>query len=530
DEAERSADIAALLALLRALALYLAGLAVIALLGLTPAWSALLGAVLAWVALWVLWSGALGAPLRFQAAGEGPEARALAHTFHWGGVLLLWSAVCGTVVRGLSAFGYSGGDVIYGLQLLYAVAACAVVLVLVGYHGGPLAALPATGHVVGRLRGAARQANAVVAVLAVALLGTLIAGYANLSAFLASRLALTVLVAATAIWGHLRARALLSARLPVPAPDDADDEDDRLTDRAWVRRAVLMAAAVVIITIGAVLIGRVWGIRGWHVGQATDLLSRPVISVGGTPVSVVSVLQGMVVVALAMALGRWLRARLVGSAVLAMRYDAGVREAIGKVTYYAAVCAGAAIGLRVTGVQLTELAWFAGGMGIAIGFGSQHIASNFIAGIILTFDPSIDVGDYIEVGGQQGTILHISLRSTTIRTPDNRTAVIPNSSLISQNVVGSTQRNRRVRLLVDVVVAGDSDPDKVASVLKETALGTDGIVPQPPPEAWITKLAAANLTFQLAAWTDDCQHQDRIRGILTTAVGKALKENEIKVA
>ncbi|MGD8240366.1 MAG: hypothetical protein PVH68_17560, partial [Armatimonadota bacterium] len=67
DEAERSADIAALLALLRALALYLAGLAVIALLALTPAWSALLGAVLAWVALWVLCSGALGAPLRFQA-------------------------------------------------------------------------------------------------------------------------------------------------------------------------------------------------------------------------------------------------------------------------------------------------------------------------------------------------------------------------------------------------------------------------------------------------------------------------------
>ncbi|MFQ5809712.1 MAG: mechanosensitive ion channel family protein, partial [Armatimonadota bacterium] len=531
DETEGSADIVALLALIRAIALDRVGLAAIALLALTHAWSALLGTVLAWAALWVLWSGALGAALRFQAVGEGLEARALAHTFHWSGVLLLWSAVCGIVLRGLAAFGYSAGDVIYGLQLLYAVAACAVVLVLVGYHGGPLAALPATGHVLGRLRGAARQANAVAAVLAVALLGTLIAGYANLSVFFASRLALTVLVAAIAIWGHLRARALLSARLPIPAPDDASDEDDRLADRAWVRRAVLIGAAVVIIAIAAVLIGRIWGIRGWHVSQAIAFLSRPVISIGGTPISVVSVLQGMIVVALAMALGRWLRARLVRSAVLAMRYDAGVRHAIAKVTYYAVVVAGAALGFRVAGLELTAaLAVSAGIVGIAVGFGSQHIASNFIAGIILTFDRSIDVGDYIEVGGQQGTILQISLRSTTIGTPDNRTVIIPNSSLIGQNVVGTTQRDRRVRLLVDVAVAGDSDPDKVASVLKETALHTDGIIAEPPPEAWITKLAAANLTFQLAAWTDDPQHQDRIRGILTTAVGKALKENEIKVA
>jgi potassium efflux system protein len=188
------------------------------------------------------------------------------------------------------------------------------------------------------------------------------------------------------------------------------------------------------------------------------------------------------------------------------------------------------VGLHVAGLQLTALAVFAGMMGIAVGFGSQHIASNFIAGVILTFDRSTDVGDYIEVGGQQGTITQISLRSTTIRTPDNKTVVIPNSSLLNQNVVGTTQRDRRVRMLLDVIVAGDSDPDKVGSVLKQTALDTECILQDPTPEVWITKLAAANLTFQLAAWTDQPQHQDRIRGALTTAVGKALKDNEIAIA
>lgn len=526
---EQVADVAVLLALLRAAALYFVGLAVIALLRLEPAWFGLLATALAWVVIWLVWSGAVGAAVRLRAAGEDEEARALSHAYHWGGVLLLWSAVCVTLLRGLSLFQYSAADVIYALQLVYGLVACPLVLILVACHGGPLTALPAGRRLVGYLRRAAGEVNPTVAVVAVALLGALLVGYANLAAFFSSRLGLTTLVLGVGILVHTRARAYLSQHMTAAAGDEAADEDDE-ADRVSVRRAALVGQVVLVAVIAAVLLARIWGVRTWHVSQAMALLSQPVISVKGTEMSVLSVLKGVLIIAAGMAVGRSLRRRIARSKALALRYDTGVRHAFATVAHYGVLLAGVAVGLHVAGLQLTALAVFAGMVGIAVGFGSQHIASNFIAGIILTFDRSIDVGDFVEVGGQQGTVTQITLRSTTIRSPDNKMVVIPNSSLIGQNVVGTTQRDRRVRLLVDVAVAGDSDADTVASVLTKTALGTEGILTEPPPEAWTTKLAAASMTFQLAAWTDQPQHQDRIRGLLTTAVGKALKDSEISVA
>jgi hypothetical protein len=178
-DSERAADAAVLLAALRAVVLYAVGLGIIALFALTPAWAGLMATVVAWAAFWVLWSGALGAAVSLGVAGEGDEARALGHGYQWGGALILWSGVCITALRGLSLFYYSGADVICALQLLYAVAACGFVLILVGKQGGPLAALPRSAPVVGRLRRAARPINVAVAVAAVALLGGLLAGYAR---------------------------------------------------------------------------------------------------------------------------------------------------------------------------------------------------------------------------------------------------------------------------------------------------------------------------------------------------------------
>ena len=77
----------------------------------------------------------------------------------------------------------------------------------------------------------------------------------------------------------------------------------------------------------------------------------------------------------------------------------------------------------------------AGALGIGIGFGLQNIVNNFISGIILLFDPSIQVGDMVQIGEDWGTVSRINIRTTIVQTFDNASLIIPNSQVVGNNKV-----------------------------------------------------------------------------------------------
>ncbi len=124
------------------------------------------------------------------------------------------------------------------------------------------------------------------------------------------------------------------------------------------------------------------------------------------------------------------------------------------------------IALKSVGLNLSSLAIIAGALSVGIGFGLQNIVSNFVSGVILMFEKSIKIGDYIEIDANtRGEVIDISMRSTIIRTNDNIDIIVPNQSFIQNNVINWTMRDDLVRFRVPFGVEYGSDIDKIEEVI-----------------------------------------------------------------
>jgi small-conductance mechanosensitive channel len=134
----------------------------------------------------------------------------------------------------------------------------------------------------------------------------------------------------------------------------------------------------------------------------------------------------------------------------------GIIGKIIDITIYAIVLI---VLLKTFGVDLTTLAVIGGAVGVGIGFGLQKIASNFISGIILLFEKSVEIGDIVELdnGNIYGTIKHFGGRYTLVETMDGKEIMIPNEEFIINKVTNWTYSNNRARIEIILGVAHGTD-------------------------------------------------------------------------
>lgn len=141
---------------------------------------------------------------------------------------------------------------------------------------------------------------------------------------------------------------------------------------------------------------------------------------------------------------------------------------ISNLGYYFIVLITFFAALNLLGLDLSSLTVIAGALSVGIGFGLQKIFANFMAGIIMMFEKSIKMGDYIEASSSlRGRVTEIRMRSSTITTNDNINLIIPNSTLIESNVINWTLNDTIVRLKIPFSVAyGTSDKDLEKAVFE----------------------------------------------------------------
>lgn len=161
------------------------------------------------------------------------------------------------------------------------------------------------------------------------------------------------------------------------------------------------------------------------------------------------------------------------------------------------------VALGILGVNFTSLAVVAGGLSVGIGFGLQNIFNNLVSGLMLIFGRSVLVGDYIEVGGAQGTVKEISIRSTVIETPDRARVYVPNSTIMAGQFTNWTRGSRVVRRAISIGVAYGSDIDQVRALLLEAAGAEDHVLQLPAAYVTFDNFAASSLDFTLFVFIDD---------------------------
>ncbi|MEP6634197.1 MAG: mechanosensitive ion channel domain-containing protein [Luteimonas sp.] len=273
--------------------------------------------------------------------------------------------------------------------------------------------------------------------------------------------------------------------------------------------------------------------NGWS--DVQSVLGYQLIRVSGMTITV----GGLLAAVLAM-LATWALTIVVRRALAryAERHPQANRASLYTVTrlaQYAVLAAGLMLALGLAGIPVGKFAVFAGALGVGLGFGLQAIFSNFISGLILLFDKSLRVGDFVELeSGVHGEVRDIKIRATTIVTNDNIDILVPNSEFVVGRVVSWTHREVSRRLRVPFGVAYGTDKDLVKRAALEAArevpftLSQDG--PR-RPQVWLASFGASSLDFELVVWltAEATKRPSAVKAAYNWALHSALQKYAIEL-
>ncbi len=207
----------------------------------------------------------------------------------------------------------------------------------------------------------------------------------------------------------------------------------------------------------------------------------------------------------------------------------GIISKVIDILIYAIV---AIIILKTFGVDMTTLAVIGGAIGVGIGFGLQKIASNFISGIILLLEKSVEIGDIVELdnGNIYGTVKHFGGRYTLLEAVDGKEIMIPNEEFIINKVTNWTYSNNRARVEIKVSVAHGSDLEKARELMMESARENPRCLNYPEIECFVTDFGEYDIKLVLFFWISDIvEGRMKPRSEVLINIWKKLAENNIQI-
>ena len=210
--------------------------------------------------------------------------------------------------------------------------------------------------------------------------------------------------------------------------------------------------------------------------------------------------------------------------------EQGARHAISSgITYFIIVVA-TLIGLNIAGIPLRSLTIFAGAFGIGLGFGMQNIINNLVSGIIIFFEKPIKIGDVITLDKEiVGRVEKISIRSTSVKTFDRKTVVVPNSKFLESNVVNWVHGgDMMLRSKIVVGVAYGSDTELVKNCLLKVLDSHPDVKKDPAPIVRFAEFGESSLNFELYFWAHILDRWMAISD-LNFAIDKMFRENNIEI-
>lgn len=193
--------------------------------------------------------------------------------------------------------------------------------------------------------------------------------------------------------------------------------------------------------------------------------------------------------------------RLLGQQILPrFGLNEGASHAIRAMAFYSLTMLFGVLSFQVVHIPLSAFAFLGGAVAIAVGFGSQDIANNFMSGIILLAEQPIRVGDIVMVDTVQGTVEHIGPRSTRIKTDANHELVVPNSKLLSDKVTNLTLSDSLIQTTVAVTLPTKIPVKEAKGLLLAAALSQPAVLHAPCPVVLFKQFGTTTMDFELHFW------------------------------
>jgi small-conductance mechanosensitive channel len=246
--------------------------------------------------------------------------------------------------------------------------------------------------------------------------------------------------------------------------------------------------------------------------------------IGNTDVTFGALFASVIVFGVGYAAARLFQGWLDAQILLPAGISGGVRHSIRTGVGYAGILIAALVAFSYAGFNLSSIAIVAGALSVGIGFGLQNLVNNFVSGLILLAERPIRVGDLVVVGGEEGYVRKISVRSTELETFDRAHVLVPNSYFVAEKVKNWTFRNNIRRIAIPLGVAYDSNPHEVRAVLLKVAQENSDVLKVPEPFVMLDDFAAASINFTLYAYVGDINQAGNVRTELAIAILEAFSK------
>lgn len=238
--------------------------------------------------------------------------------------------------------------------------------------------------------------------------------------------------------------------------------------------------------------------------QLSDMINATLFEINEAPVTTLGLLSVLFIVSIALLISKIIRRGLEKLGQRKEGVSSSAFYTLGRVVHYIIMVVGIIVGLSSIGIDFTKFALFASALGVGIGFGLQTIISNFVAGLIILFERSLKVGDFVELpSGLVGEVREINMRSTLVTTNDNVDILVPNSELVNNQVTNWTLRDTQRRIRVPFGVAYGTDKDLVKKAVLEAAdevKWTLSTSKNRQPQVWFVQFGDSSLNFELVVW------------------------------
>ncbi len=172
----------------------------------------------------------------------------------------------------------------------------------------------------------------------------------------------------------------------------------------------------------------------------------------------------------------------------------------------------------------------AGFLGIVVGMAARQTLGAVLAGFVLMFSKPFEVGDWVVIDDDEGTVTEITIVNTRIQSFDGEYVVVPNDQITSKSVINRTRRGR-LRVEVEVGVDYRTDPDRASKIAVEAVEAVDQLLDVPNPQAVTKEFGESAVILGIRGWIDNPSSRKRwqARTRMIAAIKRAFADAEIKI-
>jgi small conductance mechanosensitive channel len=202
-------------------------------------------------------------------------------------------------------------------------------------------------------------------------------------------------------------------------------------------------------------------------------------------------------------LGRWVAlgvAKVIKRVMIKSKVDQTLVSFVRNLSYIALLAFVVIAALNQLGIQTASFIAVLGAAGLAVGLALQGSLGNFAAGVLMIIFKPFKVGDFIEGGGTTGTVEKIEIFTTQLKSPDNKTIIVPNAKMTGDNIVNYTMKGTRRVDFVFGIGYGD-DIDKARAIIEGIIANDERVLKEPAPMVVVSELADSSVNFTARAWT-----------------------------